>query len=207
MTLFKKLIAKNKKIEPRRLNLADYNENREEVDLLAEKMFNDLKKINLKQEEQILNMKLREKEFDAQEHNYCCLRVLSNSKEFAERIAKLMRFTRVDVLFFAERDCLSSKELKRLVVDLTEIKRLIIYSTLKLFNVEKATDLDWCGEFETYSALGDQESQLIELVKKMLRVNSMIVDVVANNCNVDKKKVMSLLRVDGIKDKRIPRVL
>lgn len=207
MTLFKKLIKRTKKIEPRRLDLSEYTENREKVDILAEKIFKDLSKANQKKESLVLNLKLKEKEFDSQEHNYCHFRVLSNSREFAERISKLIRFTRVDVLFFTSNESLSIKELDKLIVQLIEIKRLILHSTLKLFNVEKEKVVDWSGEFEICSSLDAQETQIMELINKLLRVNSMITDAVINNCNIEKEKVLLLLRVDGIKDKRIPRVL
>ena len=206
MSLFEKLIKRNKKLEARHLNLTDYEENRETVDLLAEKMFKDLLKINKRTESLNDFLKFREKEFGVQEHNYCHLRVLSGSKEYAERISKLIRFFRVNVLSYTLKE-LSKKEQDKMVVDLTEIKRLIIHSTLKLFNVEKAKDVEWCGEFDVYSQLDIQETKLIEIVNKLLQINSYVSDAIVNKCTLNQNKVLDWCKVGGITEKRIPRVL
>ena len=165
MRLFEKLIKRNKKLEARRLELTDYEENRESVDLLAEKMFKDLSKANKKVEGSAEFLRIREQEFEAQEHNYCHLRILSGSKEFAERIAMLIRYCRVYVLKYTSNE-LTKKEQEKMIVDLVEVKRLIIHRTLKLFNVEKEKDVKWCGGFDVYSNLDVNETKIIAIINK-----------------------------------------
>ena len=206
MRLFDKLI-KSKKLEPRTLRFTNYIEKPEKVDFFAEKIFNDLAKSNKKKERSSGFLKYRLQEIGVQENNYAHFRLLEMSKEFSEKMSQLIRFARVNSILYSSDLNFKDKEIDAYIVELTEINRLIIHAVLRCFNFEKGKEITWNGEFDISSELDNSEIILIEVVNKVLHVNSRILDVMIRKNWLNKDKVLTLLKVNEIKSKRIPRVL
>lgn len=205
MGLFNKIVTRNNKVQ--RLSVVNYEEDKVKIDKLAETIFTDLQKRTLKKLKHESIECYSAHETVTEEENYNGFLGISNSEFFATRISALIKTIRTNVSYYVfSGKIFTNKDRESIVEDFCEIRRLIIHAVTKLYANEEDKDVEWfVDDFVGVGVLSEEDAQIIEVSKRLIKMLSTISNLIADDCEIDFRKVTQTLRFENMFKKRFPK--